>query len=450
MTAAVLTPFTAAQAVELGNRLWRKKVLPIGDVEYKGRTLHFTRDYLGRLATAFQNRAYDQVPFQLADKDNSHSNDPERTRGEVTAMELGDDGLYITAQLTEDGEKVLAANPKLGVSARIVEGYQRSDGKFFGEAVQHVLGTLDPRIPGLGAWQAIEAASPEPESVLDLSAESFTDLAVKPGDKASRKAAKAERKAAAKAAEQQTEPAGSPAGADPEGGADMADLTQEQRARLDKLLALPDDVLDRLAAGGTVVTPAELEALTAPGSEDEDDDADGIAEEIAAMSDEDLAALEAEFNAEIADTGTPAPAREREPVAAGMSAEAQFAIDLANAKADETARELAVVTARLREEDFQGEKRRLADSGVPPYITELARPLLEGAGHAVELSNGKTVDAGAIMRRVLSEYARQARLLDLGAELGSPMDEPEDAAYEQQATSREAVVAKFKSMTGLR
>ena len=32
------------------------------------------------------------------------------------------------------------------------------------------------------------------------------------------------------------------------------------------------------------------------------------------------------------------------------------------------------------------------------------KPLLEGAGHAVELSNGKTVDAGAIMRRVLAEY----------------------------------------------
>jgi hypothetical protein len=133
-----------------------------------------------------------------------------------------------------------------------------------------------------------------------------------------------------------------------------------------------------------------------------------------------------------------------------MSAEAQFAIDLANAKADETARELAVVTARLREEDFQGEKRRLADAGVPPYITELARPLLEGAGHAVELSNGKTVDAGAIMRRVLSEYARQARLLDLDVELGSPMDEPEDAGREDRTAEREDVISRFKSMTGLR
>ncbi len=441
MSALVLTPFTAGKAVDLGNRVWRKRLLPVGEIEYKGRTLRFTKDYLGQIVDAFNNRAYDQVPFQLADSQNTHTNDPERTRGEITAMELGDDGLYVTAELTPEGEKVLAANPKLGVSARIVEDYARSDGRFFKSAVQHVLGTLDPRIPGLGAWEAIEAASPEPERVLDLSGESFTELA---GD------SKAQRKAAKKAAkQQQTDPASGDAGADPEGGAVMADLTQEQQARLQKLLALPDDVLDALAAGGTVVTPEELEALTAPGDGEEAGDEDDLAAEIDAMSDEELAALEAEFNAEFGDTEEPVSEQEREPVAAGLSAEAQFAIDLANAKAEETARELAVVTARLREEDYQGEKRRLADAGVPPYITELARPLLEGAGHAVELSNGKTVDAGAIMRRVLTEYARQARLLDLDVELGSPMDEPEEAAHEQQAQSREALVARFKSMTGL-
>ena len=95
MTAAVLTPFTAAEAVELGNRVWRKRVLPVGEVEYKGRMLRFTKDYLGGLVRAFQSRAYDQVPFQMATHDNAHSNDPERTRGEITAMELGDDGLYV-------------------------------------------------------------------------------------------------------------------------------------------------------------------------------------------------------------------------------------------------------------------------------------------------------------------------------------------------------------------
>jgi len=427
VTAAVLTPFTAAEAVELGNRLWRKKVLPVGDVEYKGRLLHFTRDYLGRLVQAFTDNAYDQVPFQLADSANTHTNDPERTRGWVKGMELGDDGLYVTAEVNEAGEKVLKDNPLLGVSARIVEDYARSDGRRFPAAVQHVLGTLDPRIPGLGAWTAIEAASPLPDQVIDLSGSTFAGEETSPD----------------------LQPAGD-AGADPEGGADMADLgnlTDAQRARLAMLLDLPDDTLDALADGGVVVTPDELDALTAP-DDDADADGDGLAEEIDAMTDDEIAALEAEFDAEFDDTDTD-QILEGEPVAAGLSAEAQFAIDLANARQEETARELSVVTARLREEDYLAERRRLADLGVPPYVTDLAKPLLEGAGHAVELANGKTVDAGAIMRRVLTEYASQARLLDLDVELGSPHDEPDDAGAGTQAQDRDALVGRFKSMTGL-
>lgn len=424
MTAAVLTPFHGSQAVELGNRQWVKKVLPIGDVEYKGRLLHFTRDYLGRLVQSFKSGAYDQVPFQLADAQNAHTNDPERTRGEITGMELRDDGLYVTAHLSPEGEQVLTANPRLGVSARIVEDYARSDGKHFPAAIQHVLGTLDPRIPGLGAWQAIEAATPAPDTVLDLSAAVFTG--------------------------EQPVPASQPPGRT----TGMDNLTPEQQARLAKLLELPDEALDALAAGGTVITPDELDALTGPGdggdagdelSDAELDDLIAAAQELDA-----LGLLEDSEGQPEPEPGEDEEAEEGEPVAAGLSAEAQFAIDLANARTEETQRELAVVTARLREEDYQAEKRRLADLGVPPYITELARPLLEGAGHAVELANGKTVDAGAVMRRVLSEYASQARLLDLDVELGSPMDEPEGTRQEEAAASREDVVARFKSMTGLR
>lgn len=158
--ATVITPcLWASQAIELGNRQWRKKILPIGEVEYQGRMLHFTRDYLGKLADAFRSRAYDQVPFQLADAKNTHTNDPERTRGQILDLELEPDGLYALAEVTERGEQVLRDNPYLGVSARIVENYARSDGKFYPAAIQHVLGTLDPRIPALGAWAPVDMAN---------------------------------------------------------------------------------------------------------------------------------------------------------------------------------------------------------------------------------------------------------------------------------------------------
>jgi len=442
MTAAVLTPFTASDAVELAAQTWRKRLLPIGTINYKGRSLKFSRDYLASLAAAFQNRAYDQVALQLADTENRHTNDPERFRGEVTGMELDDDGLYVTVHTTEAGSKVLEDNPRLGVSARIVEDYARSDGKHFPAAVQHILATLDPRIPGLGAWEAIEAATPAPDEVIDLSASTFAGEAAP----------------AASPAPLLSKP--DPAEAPPEGTATVPDLdalTDEQKARLTALLELPDEQLDALAGGGVVLTPDELLALTGStdpedavspeaepdeGTGDATEDEDDLAMQIAAMTDEEFTAMQAAFAAE---------QHQEEPVAAALSAEAQFAIDLATARADETARELSVITARMREGDYQAEKRKLADLGVPPFITELARPLLEGAGRAVELANGKTADAGQIMRKVLTEYARQARLLDLDVELGSPMDEPDDAVQrEQVATSRDDVVSRFKQATGLK
>jgi hypothetical protein len=307
--------------------------------------------------------------------------------------------------------------------------------------VQHVLGTLDPRIPGLGAWQAIEAATPAPDTVVDLSASHFAG------------------EAAPAAPPVSSQSADQPAGR----GLDM-DLTDDQKAKLAKLLELPQEQIDAMAEG-LVLTPDELALIAGDidtdldseagdgGEEEAGEEPDDIAAQIAAMSDEEFAALEAEYAAEQAAQATTENEHqeEREPVAAALSAEAQFAIDLANARAEETQRELSVITARLREQDYQAEKRRLADLGVPPYITELARPLLEGNGRTVELANGKTADAGQIMRRVLTEYAQQARLLDLDVELGSPMDAPEDAEVEEKAqASRSDVVSRFKSMTGLR
>ncbi len=160
MTSTVITPFTrASAAIELGNRLWRKKLLPVGDVAYKGRMLHFTRDYIERLAEAFHSRAYGQVPFQLAGDDNKHTNDVERFAGEIIDAEAGPDGLWVTLKATPRGEKVLTENPSLGVSARIVEDYERSDGRFFSAAVQHPR-PENPRAWPLAGDRGVQLGSP--------------------------------------------------------------------------------------------------------------------------------------------------------------------------------------------------------------------------------------------------------------------------------------------------
>lgn len=169
-----LTPADEGAAVELSSTMYRKKILPKGSIDYKGRKIVFDDAYLTDLAQSFHGGAYDQVPFMLADKDNAHTMDPARFRGECKGVEVADDGLYGTFELSADAAELVKANPKLGVSARIVEGYSRADGKSFPRAMQHVLGTLDPRIPGLGAWSEVSLSGYDSEDeIVDLTQSAY-------------------------------------------------------------------------------------------------------------------------------------------------------------------------------------------------------------------------------------------------------------------------------------
>lgn len=398
MTAAVLTPFTRSRAVQQG-QLWWKRLLPVGEINYKGRTLKFTKDYLNGLAQAFDARAYDQVPLQLAGDENKHTNDVERTGGQTRAMEVRPDGLYIGVEPTERGRKVLTDNPELGVSARIVEAYDRADGKFFPKAVQHVLATLDPRIPGLGGWQTVDAAN-DVDVTYDLSAAEFT----------------ADR-------EESNMPDDS--------------LNSEQRARLAALLEIP---VERLAALADTLNSDQLDQLTGgDGNAQPADDGLLTEAELDALADE---AMRLDAAGLLDDETEPEP----EPATAGLSNEDAMAIELTAAQTDENARQLAIISRQLDNERWQAERRKLTGSGVPPFIADLAQPLLEGSGHLVDLANGDAVDAGQIMRRVLSEYAKITEQLGVGVELGSPMDEPDDASA---ASNREELVKRYRSQMGV-
>jgi hypothetical protein len=397
MRGAILTPFTTGPAQQAGPRIWRKRVLPVGHVEYKGRMLNFTKGYNDQLAGAFAAAAYDQVPFQLADAKNTHTNDPERYRGSIIGMDSRDDGLWVTLAPTTEGEEVILQNPQLGVSARIVEDYARSDGKFFPAAVQHVLGTLDPRIPGLGAWQAVEMAGGE-QNVLDLTGFAFTTEGT------------------------------------------MPDLDAAQQAKLAKLLQIPESQLDQLVAGlGT----GDLGGLDPSlGDLDAEISDEELALLIADLPAEELALLEQEFLTE-----TAAAAQ-----STGLSQEAQMALELTAARADENDRQLRVINTRLAASEFQRERRRLIeDLGLPPRAVDMAKPLLQGAGHVIEFSNDQgqavAVDAGQVMRAVLDEIGKTSKMLDLGFELGSSFDEPEQ--HQQAATARADLVKGFRQITGI-
>jgi hypothetical protein len=166
---ALQLPFSREDASQVGRKVFRKQVLPLGKIEHKDGTLDVTPEYVADLAKSFNGGAFDQVAFLLADGDNKHHMDPEKYRGEVKGLEATDKGLEALVELTDEGAKVVHDNPGLGVSARIVKGAK--DGK---DAIQHVLGTLDPRAKGMGPWEQVNLSDDDTE-VTDLTDATFAE-----------------------------------------------------------------------------------------------------------------------------------------------------------------------------------------------------------------------------------------------------------------------------------
>jgi len=164
-----------------GKLAFWKQILPMKSIHYTAKdgqrkTIDFDKEYLTDLAT---NMAVDKVGFLLADKDNAHTMDPERWRGEVAQMEVREDGLYGKIVFpSPEAAKAVLDNPELGVSARIREGVARSDGSTVSRGIIHVLGTLDPQVSGMSPWQATDLST-EQDEVLDLSEQEYADMADK-------------------------------------------------------------------------------------------------------------------------------------------------------------------------------------------------------------------------------------------------------------------------------
>jgi hypothetical protein len=415
------------KARQSGASLWRKQLLPVGRINYKGRVIDFTREYLAGLVKAFGDRAYDAVPLQFADEDNKHTEKPEHRRGTVRALELTDDGLDVIVSAGPEAAAYLTEYPDLGISAKIVEDYERADGKFWPAAIKHVLGTLDPRLTGMRPWQEIAAANDGDDGeVIDLTGSEYDNGGTLPPGvtTAANGTGKPE-------PVQQQEPTGTPTE-----DTHMA-FTADQEARLAKLLDLPEDKFEQL------LTSAE------PRAEDEE------------LSDEELQALVDSLDGDPEPDAEPEPEPategDREPdkmiAGASLTAEAQAQIDLANSRADENEIALARVTTALNRAAYEKERDHYSRQyGIPPRITDLARPVLEGDGHVVELSNGSSADAGAIVRKVLAEIGKTVRMLDLSGELGTELDfsaEAEKAAEEKAAEDRAAMVRGVRQMTGI-
>jgi hypothetical protein len=391
-------PVCIELATKLGPKLFRKTVLKTGIINYMGQQINFDTEMLNKYVENFNAGAKDQVPFVLVDASNRHVDLPERYRGEIKGLEVSEDGKHLDAvlEMTSSGAKLITDNPNLGVSIRAVDRLERPDGLTFGPTIEHVAGTLDPKINGLGPWIPVELSNPT-ANVIDLSG---TDESTTTDEKKESL---------------------------------MASLTDEQVQKLLGLLEGSDEAPDKNKKNKKV-THSEA---------DDDEDEQGLESDSA--TDDELEDVASSVDAD-EDENEDAPQLVN---ASNVDVEA---LELANARIDAQAVELARLRTEADRTRYESERQELwSKFNLPPRIVDLARPLLEGSSNVIELSSGKKVDGGQVIRKVLHEFGTLMARLDLSNELGSSQESDEHSEAEK-AKSREEFLkiagAQLRGNTG--
>lgn len=389
-----------------GLEYW-KQVLPESAITYyddKGdaRELDFDKPYLTDLTTAFREGALDQTPFQLADADNKHTMDAERYRGEVVDMKTADElpekvthgktGLFAKIRFANKRDaKAIMRNPKLGVSARIREGVDRSDGKSWGKAIIHVLGTLDPKITGMSPW----------EPALDFSGYSARDIVIDLSSGVYKERTVAKNKNRGNTIDLATLTADDI----------TADDFDTDLVELDDIDELEDDARDAFVE--KYVAELDLDELT---EEDINDFPDVVVEEFTKQY-ADL--LKDEPTDEPKGKGK--PAKKAAPAKKGgisLSNPGDGDLELAQqqaAQANATARD---ALKRVAKAEFEKEQTRLLHAGVPAAAIDLAAPIIGRANQTViDLSNSDEDDVN-VSEIVSGLLEMMAGTVDLAVENG--------------------------------
>jgi hypothetical protein len=413
MTTAILAPWAKDEVTRLGQQVFRKEILRFGHVKTDGAEFDFTPEFGQQLVEAFQAGVMPTVPLVLADADNRHTQEVSKDRlgGEVIGLEMANGALYGIIRANESTASMIGDNPRIGVSIRALQGRMDNDGKRWPAVLNHVLATVDPVVGGMGNWEPMELSNDVTE-VIDLANPAGSE------DKENRMPKSITDSLSTEDAEQLFALLGKALGKDGE------HKVEDQKTETDKV----DD---------PEIEVGDEDAGEAAETETDEDDVD-----LDNMSDEQLEALIEKMLSEESESETPEPVkgevvdgngetvdedRELEPVAASNTDE-QNVIELARARQEEQALELARMRTELDTANYEKERDRLVRStGLPPRIIDLARPLLEGNGRTVELSNGKKEDAGKVVRSLLGEIGSTLKALDLSNPAGFAIaDEDED------------------------
>lgn len=417
---AVQTPFRRGEPQRVGRHLWRKQVLPRQSIFYRDKTgerqIDFDNDYFKMLQLSFKAGAFDQVPFLLdpggrEPHDNAAVQD---FRGEVKGLEEDDKGIFALIETTPAGTKVLEENPRLGVSARVVEDYDRADGKHYPLAMAHVLGTLDPKVTGLEPWERVDLSTPE-VTVIDLTAGRYPD-----------------------------EDAGREEGPVP--GEKPWEPTDEQKAALEGLPGLTSRLTEFLDQGGSV--------------DEEDDDLGGLDSlDLSDLDPEEAAFIQAALEGEDTDldddegdlVGALAGGDEGE--ATNLAREAQAEIDLINSQRAADAQRIKALETNLAEAEWEKTAQDYAAKGVPTAILDLAKPFAMAEARTIDLAGtSQSFDVHDGIHRILHELEGTVDTTAEHTALSRPTDlagSAEDRLYQSWVAQSSAGFENRKALDQL-
>lgn len=396
MPTAHQMPVRSETAQKVGPRMFRKTIMRPGHISKGGVDYDIDRPFMQQLVTNFTAGLRESVTLQLADRLNRHNEDPTRTRGKLAGLELtAADELVGIFETSADGAALLDTYPYIGCSPAIDMQFSRADGRAAGPTLLHVAATTDPEVSKLGDWLAL---SSEYDQVIDL-----------------------------------TTPAEAPQSPATPGGS-----TQQEGPTVPELKTSDEETLAQLRA----LLPALTKLAAIPDDKTKTDD-EGSDDE---FTEAELKAMATPVVPAKAKAGAKPAAKEEakaeekvdEPELVAASHETSEALELANARIDAQQVELARMRRERDDERYAAEVMSLAkDFAVPREVTELAKPLLYGSGHTLELSAGKQIDAGQIVRKCLKEMGTRLMVhLDLGHEYGT-------ADAEDDATKRKTDLDDF-------
>lgn len=374
MADAILTPFDFSEPVKAGRRRFWKQILPVTSIDYEGQKIDFDEAFHKDLLLSFTEGAYDQVPLVFANADNQHNMDPRNFGGELLDVQYRGpgkgQGTWGLIQADRTAERVIKKNPRLGVSARIVQGINKADGRSFKRAINHVLLTMNPRVSGMEPWQAVDLSDEDATNeVVDLTAATYNKEGSVMGVKRTK-----------------TTSAGT---------IDLSALSDEQFEQLLDLAsaALVDEDLD----------------------EDLDEEEEEVVETKPSVKKK-KSKTKITVEKESEDEGDEDEEEEEE--------EDEESTDLSDAEKVQRSADHATVRGMqidLAEQKWASDRKGYLAEGVPPFLLDLAEPVLkQPEAITIDLSDGKKpLDASATIRKMLDGFKG---LIDLTPEIGHQID----------------------------